>query len=159
MIGSAQRKESGLFAAFPARPLNVDQLYYSITQATGHRTGDEAVVENAAADLADEAQAFSDRPVESLGEHGVSMQRALVLLNGSYVHEAAQSGARLAAALHGRHIGRAHVEWLFLATLSRPPSENERESMCELVRGERGTRGLEDVLWVLLNSAEFNTNH
>jgi hypothetical protein len=148
-----------LFAAFPVRPLTVDQLYYSITQATGHRTSDEAVVENAIQDLPDEAQAYSDRPVESLGEHGVSMQRALVLLNSPYVHDAVQSGVRVAAALHGRQIGRAHVDWLFLAMLTRPPSDTERESMVALVRSEHGPRGLEDVLWVLLNSAEFNTNH
>src|SRR5262249_53405074 len=150
-----------LFAAFPIRPLSVDQLYESINQATGNRASQEAVVENGSvAESPDvEAQAFSDRPVESLGEHGGSMQRALVLVNSPFVHEAVQSGARVAATLCGRRIGRPHVEWLFLATLSRPPAADELANMLELVRGEQGTRGLEDVLWVLLNSAEFNTNH
>ena len=99
----------------------MDQLYYSITQATGHRSNEEAIVENGSPDFPDEGAAYADRPVESLGEHGVSMQRALVFLNSPYVHEAVQSGARIAVALNGRHIGRTHVEWLFLATLSPPP--------------------------------------
>lgn len=148
------------FAVFPIRPLTVDQLYDSINQATGNRSSEEAVVENSATESPDaEAQATSDRPAEALGEQGVSMQRTLVLLNSPFVHEALQSGARIAATFHGRRIGRAHVEWLFLATLSRPPAADELTRMLELVREEQGTRGLEDVLWVLLNSAEFNTNH
>jgi hypothetical protein len=148
------------FAVFPSRPLTVDQLYDSISQATGNRSSEEAVVENPLAELSDaEVQINSDRPVEALGEQGVSMQRALVLLNSPFVHEALQSGARIVATFHGRRIGKPHVEWLFLATLSRPPTADEMSRMLELVREEQGTRGLEDVLWVLLNSAEFNTNH
>jgi hypothetical protein len=152
------------FAVFPVRPMTVDQLYDSISQATGNRSSEEAVVENPAAlspeaEAQAEAQASSDRPVEALGEQGVSMQRALVLLNSPFVHEALHSGARIAATLHGRRIGWAHVEWLFLATLSRLPAEDEMPRMLELVRDEQGVRGLEDVLWVLLNSAEFLTNH
>jgi hypothetical protein len=150
------------FAAFPIRPLTVDQLYGSINQATGNRSNEEAVVDDPgpAAESPDaEAQEYSDHPVEALGEQGASMQRALVLLNSPFVHEAVESGTRIAATLHGRRIGRAHVEWLFLATLSRPPASEELSRMLELIREDQGARGLEDVLWVLLNSAEFNSNH
>jgi hypothetical protein len=147
-------------AVFPIRPLTVDQLYESINRATGIRSSEEAVVENAATEPPDaEAQASADRAVEALGEQGVSMQRALVLVNSPFVHEALRSGARIAATFHGRRIGRPHVEWLFLATLSRLPADDELTRMLEMVREEQGVRGLEDVLWVLLNSVEFNTNH
>ncbi len=148
-------------AVFPVRSLTVDQLYYSINQATGNRSSEEAVVEGSTANESLDAddEEYSDRPVEALGEYEVGMQRALALLNSPFAHEAVQSGARIAATMHGSRIGRAHVEWLFLATLARPPTKVELKEMLELVRGDRGTKGLEDVLWVLLNSAEFNTNH
>jgi len=148
------------FGEFPVRTLTVDQLYYSINQATGNRSNEEAFVENPLAEPADdEGRASSDRPVESLGNHDIGVQRALVLLNSPFAHEAVQAGARLATTLRGKRIGPSHVEWLFLSTLSRLPDEREAAELLELVRGEQGLRGLEDVLWVLLNSAEFNTNH
>jgi hypothetical protein len=147
-------------AVFPVRPLTVDQLYDSINQATGIRSSEEAVVENPASESPDaEAQPGADRAVEALGEQGVSMQRALILVNSPFVHEALKAGSRIAATFHGRRIGKSHVEWLFLATLSRLPAEDELANMLQLVRDEQGARGLEDVLWVLLNSVEFNTNH
>jgi hypothetical protein len=153
------RRES--YAAYPTRPLTVDQLYDSLIQATGARSSEEATPESppAVESPDDEALAYADRPVESLGEHGVSLQRALVMLNGATAQEAARSAARIAVTLHGRRIGRAHVEWLFLSTLSRRPAEAELSTMIELVGSDRGVRGLEDVAWVLVNSAEFQTNH
>ena len=39
------------------------------------------------------------------------------------------------------------------------PAVSELDTMLALVAADRGTRGLEDVLWVLLNSEEFHTNH
>lgn len=53
----------------------------------------------------------------------------------------------------------AIVEELFLATLSRLPSEKERPQMLALFQ-EDGRRGaVEDVLWALLNTKEFLYNH
>jgi hypothetical protein len=147
------------FARFPMRPLSVDQLYYSIVQATGHKGEEEAMADNQNTADALESDDSPDRPVEFLGEHRLTLQRALVLLNSAYIHEAVQAGAKMAVSLNGRRVGAAHVDWLFLATLSRRPTEQEAAAMLELVRSDKGQRGLEDVLWVLLNSAEFNSNH
>jgi hypothetical protein len=144
------------FARFPMRPLSVDQLYYSIVQATGHKGDEDA---QAAAADPEQGEETPDRPVEFLGEHGLTVNRALVLLNSTYVQEAVQHGGRLAVALNGRRVGREHVEGLFLATLARRPGADELKVMLDLVKAAKGPRGLEDVLWVILNSAEFNTNH
>jgi hypothetical protein len=55
------------------------------------------------------------------------------------------------------------VDVLFLATLSRPPLADERESFVDYVShpatGSSSQRALSDVLWALLNSAEFTLNH
>jgi hypothetical protein len=55
------------------------------------------------------------------------------------------------------------VETLFLAALSRMPSEHERSKFVEYVAGRQSpterNAALGDVLWALLNSAEFTLNH
>jgi hypothetical protein len=55
------------------------------------------------------------------------------------------------------------VEALFLAALTRPPTEAESDRFVNYV-DSGGARGdwklaLGDVLWVLLNSSEFVYNH
>lgn len=147
------------FARFRMRTLTVDQLYAALAQATGHHGDEDVVVEEQQRQDAAYEEATPDRPVELLGEHGLTMQRALVLLNGEYIHQATQAGAKLSVTLNGRRIGSAHVEWLFLGTLARRPTADESKVMLDLVRSDKGVKGLEDALWVILNSAEFNSNH
>lgn len=108
--------------------------------------------------VADMPVEFTDWAVDLLGEQGLTIQRTLTLLNGEYVHQAAQSAARLAVAMRGRQRS-AQIEWLFLATLSREPSAAEMQQMLAVQRAGKGPRGMEDIAWALLNSAEFNTNH
>jgi hypothetical protein len=142
-------------ARFRVRPLTVDQLYQSIAQATGYRGPDAP----AAAPESEEGDG-ADMPVNFLGERGQTVQRALALLNGEYVHKAVAAGARAARAVNGGRVGADHIEWLFLTTLSRRPTTEESAAMLGLLKEEAGpTRGLENVLWALVNSAEFNTNH
>jgi hypothetical protein len=55
------------------------------------------------------------------------------------------------------------LDALFLSTLSRYPTDSERELMLQQVaaaatEGER-QQALGDILWALLNSAEFTLNH
>jgi hypothetical protein len=153
-----QIKKLRHLARFPIRPLGVDQLYQSIIQATGYSGPEEAPDPKAAA-ADDEEKEESDKAVEFLGARALTVQRAQALLNSDYVHQASQSGARAVLALLGGRPGAAHVEWLFLTTLSRRPTTEESTAMLELLKQGKGRRGLEDVLWALLNSAEFNTNH
>jgi hypothetical protein len=140
---------------FPTRPVSVDQLHESIAQATGYRPPKEPPSDK---EENNEEEA-PDTPVEVLAEHALTVQRALALLGSEHVHQAVQAGAKKACAIHGRRPGRAHVEWLFLATLSRLPSADELAVMLRLVQKGEEASGLEDVLWALLSSAEFNTNH
>jgi hypothetical protein len=148
------------FARFPTRALSVDQVYRSIVQATGH-TGDpepEPAKPEVADDMPDEDNA-ADRPVEALSERSQTVQRALALLNGDYVHQAVQAGAKLTLKINGPKPGPDHIDWIFLATLARHPTKDENAAMVKLLDANKGAGGLEDVWWVVLNSAEFNTNH
>jgi hypothetical protein len=141
-------------ARFPVRPLNVDQLYQSIVQATGHRAA-EAM--EAGKETDDEEEA--DPPLQLLGERAQTVQRSLALLNSDYVQKATEAGAKAAVAVNGRKIAAGHVDWLFLATLSRRPTADEATQMQDLLKNGKATRGLEDILWVIVNSVEFSTNH
>ncbi|HEX3601566.1 MAG TPA: hypothetical protein VHU84_15550, partial [Lacipirellulaceae bacterium] len=55
------------------------------------------------------------------------------------------------------------IDTLFLSTLSRYPEPGERELMLKTVSaattGPERQQALGDVLWALLNSAEFTFNH
>lgn len=152
-----QHQRMKAYARFPVRPLSVDQLYHSIVQATGHR-GEEEPNAQESADNDDEG--YDDKPIELLRERAFSMQRSLALLNGEYIHQAVKQGAKTTRTVNGARLGPGHIEWLFLATLSRRPTNEEAMTLMKLVRAGKNTNeGLADALWVLLNSAEFNSNH
>ncbi len=52
------------------------------------------------------------------------------------------------------------IETLYLATLSRRPTQQERQLMAEyLAKRETPEQGYAGVLWILLNSGEFILNH
>ncbi len=52
------------------------------------------------------------------------------------------------------------IDELYLWTLSRLPADEERQTCVKYVRESRSPqRGLEDVLWSLLNTKEFLLNH
>jgi hypothetical protein len=151
-----ERRRLEHYASFPTRPLSVDQLYRCIVQATGHPA---AAPPEPPADGTETEPDDADHPVDALTERALTVQRTLALMNGPYVHEAVQAGAQAAVKVHGEQPGPAHVEALFLATLSRRPTAAEAAAMLKLAQSGEGTQGLEDVLWALVNSAEFNTNH
>ena len=144
------------------RPLSVDQLHASIAQATGHDgLPDEAAEEPAGGDAPlddpededDEGpDERGDRAVEALGERSLTLQRALVLLNGEHVREASRSAVRVARATNGRQTDASRVEWAVLSTLSRRPTDKERAILRALIAEPSGA---EDVYWLLLNSSEF----
>jgi hypothetical protein len=151
------------FARYPTRALSVDQVYRSIVQATGH-TGDpepEPAKSDADKSGADEEspEADADRPVEVLTERSQTVQRALALLHGDFANQAVHAGAKLTLKINGPKPGADHIDWIFLATLSRHPTKEENAAMIKLLEANKGAGGVEDVWWVILNSAEFHTNH
>ena len=52
------------------------------------------------------------------------------------------------------------ISQLFLRCLSRSPSAAELDAMLELVGDEaKSKQPYQDILWALINSTEFMTNH
>jgi hypothetical protein len=147
------------FARFLVRPLSADQLYDSVVKATGYK-GDEGDPPMPPPEPDEDPLPYpGDRPVEQLGERAQTVQRALVLLNGAYVNQASQAGAQALLGGEERKPTAQDVEKVFLSTLSRRPTPAEGKAMQELLQAGDGPAGLQDVIWAVLNSAEFNTNH
>ena len=98
-------------------------------------------------------------------EFEAGMIHALTILNGMETAAATSVGeSGLLTALGAPFFtDEQRVETLFLATLSRRPRDEERATFVEYIKGREPNRSspqaLSDVLWALLNSAEFMLNH
>lgn len=98
-------------------------------------------------------------------EYQGGIPQALTLMNGTLIDGAtglARSG--LLASLDAPFFtNKQRIEVLYLATLSRNPSSTEWTMLQEYIpqdaTGDELHQGLSDVLWALLNSAEFTMNH
>jgi hypothetical protein len=101
----------------------------------------------------------------SISEPETSVQQALTLLNGRFVAWATDPDAcpTLTAVAETPGMSLAQrIEALYLATLSRQPDGEERERLEQYVhkaKPDREAERLADILWMLLNTAEFRMNH
>ncbi len=89
------------------------------------------------------------------------LRRALLLANSAYVHQKVSSaGGRVHTLCQSKQSDRQIVEELFLAALARLPTAEELQTSLALA-AEAPTRqqGYEDLLWALINSAEFCFSH
>ena len=159
-----------LFARMAIKNLSAEQLYDCLVEATGRRESITAVQRAAGSNrFLDPARlqflARFQAPAQTPTEFQSGIPQALTLMNGRSVAEATdlnQSG--LLSALDAPFFTNdERIEVLFLSTLTRPPSEAERTQFASYVASGGPTgdhrRALGDVLWALLNSAEFILNH
>ncbi len=151
-----------LFARMAIKTLTPEQLYDSLSRALA-RPGSippGTVAPSSRAAFIAKMKTLSRSPAE----YEAGVPQALTLLNGADISAAAdprQSG--LLTALEAPLFNDAQrLDVLFLATLSRPPRDDERLVFSQYIaRAESDGRGraMGDVLWALLNSAEFALNH
>ena len=153
--------------AFPRR-LAAEELMDAVSAATGARAIFSEVPEDTAAEqLVDPhigKEGFLDvfgRPLrESACEcerrTDFSLPQALNLVNGATISDAvADPKGRVATMVLGGKSEAAIVDELYLASLGRMPSAEERDrGVRYLSGGARATRA-QDLLWALLNSKAF----
>lgn len=137
------------------RALSADQLHLSIGQAFGyhHDENDFRLAESTGEEFT------QDIPVGNLGPTSLTLGRALALYNSDYIRGAVDLGVETAIRLYGAAAGAEHVERFFLLLLARRPTAEELEFFQDLGGENDPRQGLQDVVWVLLNSTEFVTNH
>jgi hypothetical protein len=97
-----------------------------------------------------------DPPCERTSD--TSVVQALHLMNAPELHKKVTSDAGRAARLAGgKESPRAIVEELYLLAYARRPTDDERDVGLSLFDGRRADRraAVEDLMWALINSAEF----
>ena len=95
-------------------------------------------------------------------ERTSSVQQVLLMLNGQFVQGGSQETARVIRGLLDVPglSRRDRIDAVYLMTLSRLPSDAERQRISDHVKSSENARqGLSDALWALVNSAEFVVNH
>jgi hypothetical protein len=90
-----------------------------------------------------------------------NIAQALHLLNGDALNKKiANATGRIETQLKAKKTNVQIVEDLYLSTLSRTPNQDEIDRAERWIREAPTPReGLQDLLWVLLNSREFMFNH
>lgn len=158
------------FAQMQVKMLTAEQIYDCIAVATLLDSGGAQDPNNfnlaRFSNPAREAflQQFST-PAGSMTDYQAGIPQALTLMNGSLIAGATGiSSSGLLKSLEAPFFNnRERVEVLYMATLSRPPQPSEWEVLEQYLPLETGGAelrdGLADLLWVLLNSAEFTMNH
>ena len=96
-----------------------------------------------------------DNPSPIAYEAGVP--QALRMMNSQEMHR----GTRVISALSQKNKQPENlIEQIYLAALARRPADEEREIALRYVKSQPdANRALADVVWALLNSTEFVTNH
>ena len=162
-----EQSDRRLFARIAARPLSPEQLLNSLAQITSFTNGNaSALLELNQAAGADELQELFAAGSEGATERQMSVLQALSLMNGPLVANATNplQGRLIASIAEFPGMNSTErIETLYLATLSRPPRAEELTRLTEFVR-EGGPEGSErfalcDILWSLVNSSEFLSNH
>jgi hypothetical protein len=171
------KDEPKLFARFPLRGMTAEQLYDSVSQATGYQEGGGGISGIVAFGGGNRSprQEFITRFAEQTGkatEFQTSILQALSLMNGKLVEDATsldKSETLLAVVDSPFMSTQQRVETLYLAALSRLPRPKELARMLKFIdekapagdedHEKKQKQALADVFWILLNSGEFVLNH
>ena len=179
---SAGARAAECFAYYPVRRLDAEVLVDALCRLTGTTEAYSSQIpepftwvprERSTVALPDGSITSSflemfGRPPRDTGmaaerTHAVTAAQALHLLNSSHVRDKIERGPELAALRRAaaRDPRKAAAE-LYLRILSRYPTAGEIEAIETYVAAGRGTRGanpVADVVWALVNSAEFLYRH
>jgi hypothetical protein len=157
--------DSRLFVHSQIRALTAEQLWDSLEQLAGLLGPREGARELSIVDLTSPRAAFQrlfDTGTSSSDESSTTILQALALMNGPTVTAATtySRGVTLTAIADFPGLSPAEkIETIYLATLSRMPRPEElNRSMTYVTEGSNAAL-LSDLLWALLNSSEFVTNH
>jgi hypothetical protein len=170
--GNAADTNNLYFARYTVKRLTAEQLADAIDFATGTREKYQGLpMGTRAIQLPDTSvrsfllDVFGRPPRQITCECERKVQpniaQALHLLNGDALNKKLAVGTgRIESLFKSKTPVPAIVEELYLATLSRPPRPEEAtEADNWIAKAATPKEGVQDLLWVLLNSREFLFNH
>jgi len=158
-----------LFAVMAIKTMTSEQLYDCLNQTLMRSTGDRPAFLPGANGLFDPRRLAFAAKMNMRGSNATEFEagilQALTMLNG-FETSAATSVAQssLLASLEAPWFtDEERVEVLLLATISRLPSDKERQAFLAHISSDtdpdKRQQAFSDILWALLNSAEFAMNH
>ena len=154
------------WAAFPITRLRPEQVAGGILQASSLKTIDansHIIVKLTRFDEQDKfVERYGDTGDDEFDTHGGTIPQRLLMLNGNLVSERTKQDLVMNAATRIAALTRDDeqaVESAYLCVLTRRPSPSETEHFLMRLREGKRNREIEDLFWVLLNSAEFSWNH
>ena len=159
------------YLAAVLKPLSPEQLGYSMMQATGLT---DAFRKDLAAGLSEPTlqaklaphlgaflRMYGNRPGEPEDGFASTLDQTLFLKHGDHVRSliTPRPGSLVERAAKLKEPGEMADE-LYLTIYCRPPSDEERRDIAELLRpAANRTKALSDIAWAMLASAEFRFNH
>ena len=175
---SRDPRAEAAFAYYPVRRLEAEVLIDAIDQITGSAENYSSIIpepytfipeDQNTVVLADASisSPFLDLFGRSPRDSGLEAERnsrptaaqCLHLLNSSNIQRKLEQGARLRILLQAQKKPREIVDDLYLAILSRYPTEEERKTVAAYRQANPTRRPGIDLAWTLINSAEFQYRH
>ena len=167
------------FAAYPLRRLDAEVLIDALNQITGTGETYSSSIPEPYTFMPDDQRSIAlpdgsissaflelfGRPSRDIGTEAernnrVSDAQALHMLNSSHVQRKIQQGPKLAAMMRDIKDPQELVRQLYLTILSRYPTDDERTAMQAYAQtGARGQAAVVDLVWALINGAEFQYRH
>ncbi len=152
-----------LLSHMPVQGLSSEQLVRSLARITGTDVSAMTPDPQFAFAPPDELASLFTRPGESPTQRQTTILQALTLMNGRTTATAVdvERGSLLAAVVDFPGLTTPErIETLYLATLSRAPRAEESSRLTRYVEDADEPRAAyADILWALLNCAEFGCNH
>ena len=156
-----------LFARMLVKTLSPEQLYDCLLRAARREEAAPATALPGQPPMGDRQQFLArfNMATHDPTDFSAGIPQVLALMNGALTDAATdplRSGILLA--IDAPFFSDAErVEALFLAVLSRRPTDAEREQFMQYVQGQPDAgerrKALGDMLWAMLNSPEFILNH
>jgi uncharacterized protein DUF1549/uncharacterized protein DUF1553 len=167
VASEANRDDRMAYSRYFPRRLTAEQLADSISLATGVPEHYNSLYPGTRASQLPEPEIDSyflevfDRPSRQLiceRKQPPTLNQALHLIAGDTIQRKITDPKSVVPKLSALPAGEA-VEEIYLRTLSRRPDSEERSFATAALKKSGSSRGLEDILWAVLNSREFLYNH
>jgi len=168
------------FARYAARRLSAEQMLDAVSQVTETSEAFRSIIPEPFSNWPSDTRATQisdgntecafldmfgrpprDTPYEEERDNALSLRQTLYFLNSEQLEGKLSSSPRLKRLLASKQSDTEIVDEIYLAALSRFPSEEERKRLLEYLGARKSARAqaVQDVVWAVLNSREFLFNH
>ncbi len=156
-----------LLARMNVRQLSAEQLFDAMSRVISRRNNGTNPFTGGTSELLDPQRMAFVAKMKSVGKNALEYEsgvlQALTMMNGVDTQLVTGNDSPLLRGIELPLLAdEARLDTIFLATLCREPSEEERAEYLKIVSQTSPSdrrQAWSDVLWSLMNSAEFTLNH